>query len=329
MKKIHILIATCVAVTAYYFTFGKKALSTDQVRSRYENKVVLICGASSGIGEEVAYQMAEVGARIMIVARRESRLIKIKEEAIKRGSPHVEYMVYDFSDVKNSSKIIRKTINVFGRLDYLIANHASMITGQFLAFPHFQDPDFIENTFRINTFSIIELALKALPYLEETSGHIYVTSSMAGEYPFSTHHTIYCATKNALNGFFYSLQSELIFKRSKVGITIGALGFITTKELVQVLDELHSVHSLFKGSVEDIARKMILAYIERPRTITYPVASWAWRFTWLLNPYFHEIVHQIGFFGKDYEESIAKSIENAKKAKEIGYQDGFKLKIGA
>ena len=150
---------------------------------------MLICGASSGIGEEVAYQMADVGARIMIVARRENLLIKVKEEALKRGSPQIEYVVYDFSDVKNSSKTISKTIEVFGRLDYLITNHAAAVDGRFLAFPHFQDPDFIENIFRINTFNMIELAIKALPYLEETSGHIDVTSVM-GEYPPAPQHTI-------------------------------------------------------------------------------------------------------------------------------------------
>ena len=287
---------------------------------------MLICGASSGIREELAYQMADVGARIMIVARRESLLIKVKEEALKHGSPQIEYVVYDFSDVKNSSKTISKTIEVFGRLDYLIANHAAAVDGQFLAFPHFQDPDFIENIFRINTFSMIELAIKALPYLEETSGHIYVTSVM-GKYPPAPQHTINIATKHALNGFFYSLQSELIFKESKVGLTVGALGIIATKELAKAFEPLDSLPSMFKGTAEECAWKITLAYIERPRTMLYPATNWLYRLMWLFNPYFHEMVIQNEVFGKDYEDSIVKSVERAKKAKELGYQQGYWMKF--
>ena len=324
MKKAYIAIAILVIMAAYNFTIGKKTLSQDEVRSSYDNKVVLICGASSGIGEEVVYQLAEVGARIMIVARRENRLVKVKEEALKRGSPKVEYIVYDFSDVKNVSKIVDKTINSFGRLDYLIANHASIVGGTFLAFPHLHAPEFIAKHFRINTFSIIELALKSLPHLEASSGHIFITSSLGGEVPISAQNHIYFATKHALNGFFYSLQSELIFKKSKVGLTVGAFGFIVTEDLSRLMVSIDSIPSIFKGSVSICAKNMVEAYIERQRTITYPTSNWITRLLWLLHPKFHEaVVHEGGYFHGNYEDSIQQSVDMAKKANEIGFQEGY------
>ena len=142
----------------------------------------------------------------MIVSRRENRLIKVREEVLKRGSPQTEYIVYDFSDVKNSGDVMMQTIQKFGAIDYLIVNHAAVVSGAFLAFPHPQQPDCIEKVFRINTFSFIEIVLKSLPHLEQSSDHVFLTSSMAGEVSPTFQHHVYSATKHALNGFFYSLQ---------------------------------------------------------------------------------------------------------------------------
>ena len=97
------------------------------------------------------------------------------------SSPHVEFMTYDFADVTNSHEVLDKTIQLFGQLDYLVLIHASIVTGPFLHFKRHQNPEFIDRAFRINVFSYIQIALKALPHLEQTKGHIFVTSSISGE----------------------------------------------------------------------------------------------------------------------------------------------------
>ena len=321
MKKIYVLPALVLVIVAYYYS-KRTVRSKEEISLQYKDKTVLLCGGSSGIGEEVVYQLAELGARIMIVSRRENRLIKVREEALKRGSPQTEYIVYDFSDVKNSGDVVMQTIQKFGTIDYLIVNHAAMVNGAFLAFPHQQQPDYIEKVFGINTFSFIEIVLKSLPYLEQSSGHIFITSSLAGEVSASYRHHLYSATKHALNGFFYSLQSELIFKKSPVGLTIGAFGLILTKDLEQIFDH-QAMPGIFKGSVVDCARGMIEAYIDRPRTMTYPISNWFLRLQWMFNPYFHEFMNKSGVVKGDYEDSIKKTIEKAKLAKDLGFQEGY------
>ena len=250
-------------------------------------QVVLVCGASSGIGEELAYQLAAKHCQLILVARTESKLLRVKEGAIKAGSPRVEVIAYDFSNIKKCvSSVLYKTIEMFGRLDYLILNHGLMPNGPFLGFSKQQDPDFIQKIFNVNVFSYMQLATHAIPHLEITGGHIHVTSSLAGEIP-QIIGGLYCATKHAKNGFFYSLQQELIHKRSKVSVNIGAFGLIVTREMRDTSKKIN-MPKFLQGDLQTCVKIIIDNLVLRQRTITFPPTSKAFRFNWYLNPFFHE-----------------------------------------
>ena len=325
------LILVIISISLYYFLSPPSPLSEEQLTTHLNNKVVLICGASSGIGEELAYQLASHGAKLVLVARSQNKLDKVKTELLKRGTPddNILDLSFDFSDVAGSKMVVEQTLSKFGALDYLVSNHAAMVTAPFLGMTYVQDPEYIEKIFRVNLFSHIELAVQALPHLEKRKGHMFFTSSLAGEIPLYKN-SLYCSTKHAMNGFFYSLQQELLAKESPVSLTIGAFGLIWTKEISQVLAKDNPYPGWATGSVEDCSRGMMEAYVTRPQTMSFPrLAGFLYRATWYFKPTYHEDIIEVvkpkGAQGTGYKELVEemKLDRNADLRKNLEYQQGY------
>ena len=139
---------------------------------------------------------------------------------------------------------------------------------------------------------------------------MYFTSSIAGEIPIYRS-SLYCSTKHAMNGFFYSLQQELLARESSVSLTIGSLGLIWTKEMAQVLARQNPYPGWATGSLEDCSRGIMEAYITRPQTMTFPrLAGIIYRASWYFNPYFHwniiQAVKPEGSKGTGYKEMVER-----------------------
>ena len=310
-----------------YFLLRSAPLSDEELTEHLTDKVVLLCGASSGIGEELAYQFAAHGAKLVLVARRQAKLEQVRTEILERGTPAENVMIisFDFSNVARSKEVIDQTLDKFGGLDYLVSNHGIVdLSGPFLAQPHNQD--YIEKMFRVNLFSHIELAVHALPHIEKRDGHMFFTSSMNGELPWYRSAS-YASTKHAMNGFFYSLQQELRARESNVSLTIGAVGWVLTKETAQLLAE-NGLENPYPerqtGKVEDCARAMMEAYVTRPETMTYPnLVGRIYRAQWYFNPYFHDLAinnaKPKGSVGTGYKEAVEQSMLIAKSQHQQGH----------
>ena len=297
------LILILISASLYYFLSPASPLSDTQLTEHVTDKVVLICGASSGIGEELAYQLAAHGAKLVLVARSQDKLEKVRAELLHRGTPHGNVMTisFDFSDVSRSKEVVDQTLEKFGALDYLVSNHATMAAGPMLALPDLHTADYIENIFRVNLFSHIELAIHALPHLEKRKGHMFFTSSIVGEVPMYMI-GIYSSSKHAMNGFFYSLQQELLARESPVSLTVGVLGLIRTKEVVSLFPDQAPFHDWTIGSLEGCARVMMEAYVTRPQTVTFPkLAGLTYRALWYFVP---------SFYHKDMIEMIKPFLYN-------------------
>ena len=297
--------------------------------------VILICGASSGIGEELAYQAADTGAILVLAARSEDKLLKVRETALARGAQEVVVIPCDFSDVVGSSVVINKTVELFGKLDYLVLNHAGVPLGPFLAAKSMQDPAFIEKIFRVNLFSFIELALHGLPHLEASLGHLFVTSSTFAEMPHNYGMALYSSTKHAMNGFFYSLQQELLAKESPVSLTIGSLGLIATHDMEDLWKNDTLPINLISGTLDKTAQGILEAYTTRPRTWTYPKGpTYFMRMMWYFNPWYQEMTvnqnKQPGSSGRGYKPYVEKFNEKiqiaAKNRFSTGYNEEMPLK---
>ena len=173
----------------------------------------------------------------------------MKARSLELGSPRVEVITADFSQPEVPKVLVDQVIALYPRVDIVVLNHAAMPLGAWLAFEKFQLAEYVQNTFQINTLSYIQLARHFMPHLEASSGHFMITSSVAGECP-TFEAGLYTSTKFALNGFFYSLQQELLARRSTVTLTVVSFGMIVTEEMNTVLSTdnfIDQIPAFFKG----------------------------------------------------------------------------------
>ena len=160
----------------------------------FSDKIVLITGASSGIGADAAIHLAKKGASVAIIARNPDRLRKVAEEIEKSGAPTPLAIVADVT--KDAERIVRETIERFGRLDVLVNNAGygkpdNVTTADLSQF---------DGIFDTNIKSVITLTKLCVPHLEKTQGNIVNVSSVAGLKAIPNLLT-YCMSKAALDQF--------------------------------------------------------------------------------------------------------------------------------
>ena len=301
-----LLLLTLATVPLYHHLSSPSS----DYKTHLSNKRVLLCGIGYEVGEQLAYQLAEQGAKLLIfyradgrqktllnlqrtfeltddviqiiqplmMARTDTKAQEIKDTALRMGSPQVDIFPLDFGNISSAQVVVDAAIQLLGGLDYVVLNHADIPRGFFMKSLKLQDVDFLLRTFTVNVYSYMEIALKALPHLEETSGHMFVTSSVLGEIPQSGL-SVFTSTKHALNGFFYTLQEELRTRGSGVSLTVGSLGVMKSLELKAVLD----VGESMMGGISECAKGIMDSLITKPRTFTYPVlhpnfARFMWTF---------------------------------------------------
>lgn len=166
-----------------------------------KEKIVLITGASSGIGEATAKTLVNNGHKVILTARREEQLNQLVAEL---GSDNAMAVAADATDFTALENVVTKGIEKFGRLDVAFAN-AGM--GVSTAGTEKGDPDEWSTMIDINIKALLWSAKLTLPYLRETTGHFILTSSAAGRKPIGG--SIYGATKWFAYGFGQNLAQEM------------------------------------------------------------------------------------------------------------------------
>ncbi|KAJ4850112.1 hypothetical protein Tsubulata_000585 [Turnera subulata] len=193
-------------------------------------KVVLITGASSGIGEHLAYEYARRGARLALVARREDRLREVANKARTLGSPDVITIQADISKSEDCKRLIDEAVNHFGQLNHLVNNAGIMQSGELLE-DCTQISDY-ERTMEVNFWGNVRTTHHAIPHLRKSKGRIIAISSVMSWYPIPKS-TFYSASKAAVSAFFETLRVEL---GSDIGITIVTPGVVDS-EMTSSVDE--------------------------------------------------------------------------------------------
>lgn len=179
----------------------------------FKNKVVLITGASSGIGKDAATEFAKKGANIVLVARTKDKLEQVAGELKKF---HVLTLVCqcDVSQKDQVSQMSKKVLNEFGHVDVLVNNAGFAIYG---SVSDLSIGD-IESQMETNYFGMIYCVKSFLPsMLDRKSGHIVNVASVAASFGLPGIAS-YCASKFAMLGFSEGLKYEL--KNTGVGITV-------------------------------------------------------------------------------------------------------------
>ncbi|XP_078171728.1 11-beta-hydroxysteroid dehydrogenase 1A-like [Carex rostrata] len=187
-----------------------------------KGKIVLITGASSGIGEQLAYQYARKGACMALVARREDALKAVAEAALCLGAPDVITLTADVSNHDESKRVVDQTVKHFGQLDHLFANAG--IWGTCL-FEEITNITAFTKMMDVNFWGSVYPTYYALPHLKASKGNIIVTTSVAGRVP-TARMSIYNASKAAMIRFYETLRSEM---GSQIKITILIPGYVVSE----------------------------------------------------------------------------------------------------
>ncbi len=189
--------------------------------NKIENKVALVTGSTSGLGKELALELCNRGALVVLNGRDSGRLETTVSEFKEWGFP-VSFVCGDVSAPVDCRKIIEHCIETFGKLDFLISNAGLGSGGTFAD----TAPETFKMVFDINTLGTIYITRFALPHILESKGSIVFISSLAGMVglPYSS---LYCGSKMALTALAQSLQIELHGTGVHVGIVYA--GFLKNK----------------------------------------------------------------------------------------------------
>lgn len=190
----------------------------------FKDQVIWITGGSSGIGEALAIQYAAEGAKLVLCARREDELNRVRDLCVSQGLAAEDILVLplDVTDHESMPAALELVINTFGRIDTLINNAG--ISQRSLCVD--TDMSVYQQIFAVDVLGQIALTKTVLPKLiEQGSGHIAITASVAGKIGVAQR-TGYCAAKHAVMGFYDALRAEMA--PHGIQVTTITPGFIKT-----------------------------------------------------------------------------------------------------
>lgn len=195
--------------------------------SKLNDKVIWITGASSGIGEALAYELSRQGAKLIISARRVSELERVKTNCAHPDKAHC--IALDLFDTSHISAIAEQAASIYGCIDILVNNGG--ISQRSLIKDTLLDVD--RRVMEVNYFGTVALTKAVLPYMiERQSGHMVVVTSMVGIIA-TKFRSGYTASKHALHGFFDTLRIE--HYQDNIDVSIVCPGFIQTSITMNAL----------------------------------------------------------------------------------------------
>lgn len=182
-------------------------------------KIVWITGASSGIGEALAYELARRNCKLILSARNIKALETVK---LKCSTAEVVILPFDLSDFDNAKNHVETAIAAFGKIDILV-NNGGVSQRSLIADTDFEvDKKLIE----VDYLGTVALTKALLPhFIKNKKGHFVTITSLMGKFG-SPYRSGYCGVKHALHGFFDVLRME--HQKDNINVTLICPGFIQT-----------------------------------------------------------------------------------------------------
>lgn len=186
----------------------------------FNDKVVWITGASSGIGKHLAVELSKNNCKLILSARRTEELEKVKQLC---ADPNLVFVLpLDLANCDSMSGLVDIAISTFGRVDILINNGGISQRSPIISTTIEVDRRLME----IDYFGTVALSKAILPhFISNSSGHYVVVSSLMGKFS-SPLRSAYCGAKHALHGFFNALRLE--HSKDQIKVTLICPGFVNT-----------------------------------------------------------------------------------------------------
>jgi short-subunit dehydrogenase len=247
--------------------------------NRFQNRVVIITGASSGIGRAVALEFARAGARLVLLARNETQLRAVAERCSQLAPDSNPIIVAgDIADPAVSQTAVMRTVAQWGRVDIIIANAG---IGHNLRVDELTAEQ-TQRIFDTNFFGTLHIIRAALPQMKQQPpveiggrdlhGQIFIVSSVVA-YQGIPQMGIYCATKSAQRALAQSLRHEL--KPDRIEVVAVYPGRTSTEFFTRSITDGRPwlIENRFRMSPEAVARAMIRASLRHRRRIILTVSG--------------------------------------------------------
>jgi len=257
----------------------------------FKNKVVVITGASSGIGKACAEEFASRGANLVLAARQYVNLCEIAAALENTYGIKAVAVQVDVSKEEDCQLLISQAVSTFGKIDVLLNNAGISMRALFAEL----DLAVLKNLMDVNFWGTVYCSKYALPEILKTKGSIVGVSSIAG-YRGLPGRTGYSASKFAMNGFMESLRTELL--HSGVHVMVACPGFTASNIRVTALakdGQAHGETSMEEGKMmtaEVVAKNIVDGIAARKRTLVMTAQG---KLTVLLNKLLPSLADKLVF----------------------------------
>ncbi|XP_018802397.1 PREDICTED: uncharacterized protein LOC108977248 [Bactrocera latifrons] len=237
----------------------------------FVGKVVIVTGASTGIGATTAEAFAKLGAKVVLVGRNEAKL-RSSADACKLANKESEQLIITADVTTNAEYIINSTIQKFGQLDVLVNNAGIFDVGNILNI----DVDQFDRILNTNLRSVFLLTKYAAPHLVKTQGNIVNVSSVAGLRSFADVSS-YCTSKAALDQFTRCIALDLAPLNVRVNaVNPGVIATdieirngVTVEQYADYLEKCKKSHPLGRvGTKKEVADTIVFLASDSSSFIT-------------------------------------------------------------
>lgn len=260
-------------------------LSKKSIKKTVNNKNIVITGASSGIGERTAFLLAECGANVILLARTEEKLKRVKD-AIEVLGGQAAYYICDLTDMDDIDKTTKSIIEDFGHVDILVNNAGRSIRRSVHeSVNRFHD---FERTMDINYFGSVKAILGLLPTMIDRKTGQIVNISSIGVLANSPRFSAYVASKSALDAFSRCLAAEV--KGDGIKITNIFMPLVRTPMIAPT-----KLYRYMPALMPDEAAMMVAkAIVKKPNSIASHMGKFA-SATYSLAPAINVGIQSIGY----------------------------------
>jgi NAD(P)-dependent dehydrogenase (short-subunit alcohol dehydrogenase family) len=229
-------------------------------------RVVVITGASSGIGAALAVLLAAHGDSPVIVARRADALRTVAEQCGGRATA----IVADMTDRDAVRRVIDETLAAFGRIDVWINNVGQGIT----RVPSQLTDDDVDDVMRVNVKSALYGMQEVLPHFRDRGdGHVINVSSILGRIPYAVPRSVYCAAKHFLNALTATFREEVQQTHPRIQISLVSPGIVYTNFGLNALHGGPDSRTFPGGQSAEEAAAVIAAVIDSREPDVYTRAG--------------------------------------------------------